>query len=141
MMMTMSEARMALDDADLRRIGDYVKGQMYGWLAEVAPNALIGAQILERIERIEQQLVAQQLELKAQRELMEARFNAVDVRFEDMNKRFEDVNKRFEDMNKRFEDMNERFGDMNKRFSGMQWMVGGGFAFLGILMTVYNFIV
>ena len=125
---------MALDDADLRRIGDYVKGQMYGWLAEVAPNVLAVPQTLERIERIEQHLVVQQHELKAQRELMEARFNAVDVRFEDMNKRFDDVNRRFEDMN-------ERFVDMNKRFSGMQWMVGGGFALLGILMTVYNFIV
>ena len=132
-MTTMSEAGMALDDADLRRIGDYVKGHMYGWLAEVAPNVLAVPQILERIERIEHQLVAQQLELKAQRELMEARFNAVDVRFEDMNKRFED-------MNRRFEDMNERFVDMNKRFSGMLWMAGG-FALLGILMTVYNFIV
>ena len=125
--MTMSEAGMALDDADLRRVGDYVKGHMYGWLAEVAPNVLAVPQILERIERIEQQLIVQQHELKAQRELMEARFNAVDVRFEDVNKRFEDMNKRFE--------------DMNKRFSGMQWMVGGGFAFLGILMTIYNFIV
>lgn len=63
-MMTMSEAGMALDDADLRRIGDYVKGHMYGWLAEVAPNVLAVPQILERIERIEQQLVVQQHELK-----------------------------------------------------------------------------
>lgn len=124
-MMTMSEAGMALDDADLRRIGDYVKGHTYGWLAEVAPNVLAVPQILERIERIEQQLVVQQHELKGQRELMEARFNAVDVRFDDVNKRFEDMNKRFE--------------DMNKRFSGMLWMVGG-FAFLGILMTIYNFV-
>ena len=31
----MSEVRMALSDTDLRRIGDYVKVNMYGWLLEV----------------------------------------------------------------------------------------------------------
>ena len=93
---------MALDDTDLRRIGDYVKGNFYGWLVEVAPQVVSGPQILERMERLEQELVAQRHELKAQRhelkaqrELMETRFDAVDVRFEDMNKRFEDVNTRF----------------------------------------------
>ena len=118
---------MALNDTDLQRIGDYVKVNMYGWLLEVAPNVVAVPQILERLERIEQELVVQRHELKAQRELMEARFAAVD--------------KRFEDMNKRFEDMNERFGDMNKRFTGMQWMVGGGFALLGAAMTVFKFLV
>ncbi len=117
---------MALGESDLRRIGDYVKTNMYGWLVEVAPQVVAGPQILERIERIEQELVAQRQEfvaqrheLKAQRALMETRFKAVDVRFEDMNKRFE---------------------DMNRRFSGMQWLVGGGFVFLGLLMTVYDLI-
>ena len=118
---------MALSDTELRRIGEYVKVNMYGWLLEVAPQVAAVPQILERLERIEQELVAQRHELKAQRELMEARFKAVDVRFEDMNKRFEDMNRRFE--------------DMNKRFAGMQWLVGGGFAFLSIVMTVYKFIV
>ena len=111
---------MALNDTDLQRIGDYVKVNMYGWLLEVAPNVAAVPQILERLERIEQELVVQRHELKAQRELMEARFAAVD---------------------KRFEDMNERFGDMNKRFTGMQWMVGGGFALLGVAMTVFKFLV
>ena len=118
---------MALNDTDLQRIGDYVKVNLYRWLLEVAPHVVAVPQILERLERIEQELVVQRHELKAQRELMEARFAAVD--------------KRFEDMNKRFEDMNERFGDMNKRFTGMQWMVGGGFALLGAAMTVFKFLV
>ena len=130
----MSEVRMALNDTDLRRIGDYVKVNMYGWLLEVAPNVAAVPQILERLERIEQELVVQRHELKAQRELMESRFDAVD-------KRFEDINKRFEDVNKRFEDMNERFGDINKRFTGMQWMVGGGFTLLAAAMTVFKFLV
>ena len=98
----MSEVGMALGDTDLQRIGDYVKGNIYGWLVEVAPQIVAGPQILERLERIEQELVAQRQEFKAQRELMETRFAAVDVRFEDMNKRFEDVNNRFGDMNSRF---------------------------------------
>ena len=31
----MSEVSMALGDTDLQRIGDYVKGNIYGWLVEV----------------------------------------------------------------------------------------------------------
>ena len=124
---------MALDDTDLRRIGDYVKGNFYGWLVEVAPQVVSGPQILERMERLEQELVAQRHELKAQRELMETRFEAVDVRFEDVNRRFEDVNKRFEDVNKRFE-------DMNSRFNGMQWLIGVGFGMIATLVTIFEFI-
>ena len=63
-----------------------------------------------------------------------------DERFAAVNVRFEDVNKRFEDMNNRFEDMNKRFEDMNKRFDSMQWLVGGAFVVLGVLMTVFEFI-
>ena len=129
----MSEVGMALDDTDLRRIGDYVKGNIYGWLVDVAPQVVSGPQILERMERLEQELVAQRHELKAQRhelkaqrELMETRFEAVDVRFEDMNRRFEDVNKRFE--------------DMNSRFNGMQWLIGVGFGLIATLVTIFEFV-
>ena len=110
---------MALGDGDLQRIGAYVKGNLYGWFVEVAPHLVIGPQLLERIATIEQ-------ELKDQRELLATRFDAMDRRFEDMNKRFEDVNRRFE--------------DMNKRFGSMQWLVGGAFVVLGIMMTVFEFI-
>lgn len=129
----MREVGMALGDTDLQRIGDYVKGNIYGWLVEVAPQVVAGPQILERLERIEQELVAQRQELRAQRELMETRFAAVDVRFEDMNKRFEDMNSRFEDMNK-------RFGDMNSRFNGMQWLIGVGFGLIATMVTIFEFI-
>ena len=122
----MSEVGMALDDTDLRRVGDYVKGNIYGWLVEVAPQVVAGPQILERMERLEQELVAQRHELKAQRELMETRFEAVDVRFEDANRRFEDVNKRFE--------------DMNSRFNGMQWLIGVGFGLIATVVTIFEFI-
>ena len=122
----MSEVGMALDDTDLRRIGDYVKGNMYGWLVEVAPQVVAGPQILERMERFEKELVAQRHELKAQRhelkaqrELMETRFDAVDVRFEDVNRRFE---------------------DMNSRFNGMQWLIGVGFGLIATIVTVFEFI-
>ena len=122
----MSDVGMAFGDTDLQRIGDYVKGNIYGWLVEVAPQVVAGPQILERMERIEQELVAQRQELKAQRELMETRFAAVDVRFEDMNKRFED--------------MNDRFGEMNSRFNGMQWLIGVGFGLIATMVTIFEFI-
>ena len=37
--------------------------------------------------------------------------------------------------------MNKRFEDVNKRFNGMQWLVGGCFVALALLMTVYDRIV
>ncbi|MDE0220492.1 MAG: hypothetical protein OXJ90_14600 [Spirochaetaceae bacterium] len=144
----MGETAMALADTDLERIGAYVKGNLYGWFVEVAPHLVIGPQILERIATIEQ-------ELKDQRDLMAVRFDAMDRRFEEMGKRsderfaemgkrsderFAAVHVRFEDMNKRFDDVNKRFEDMNKRFGSMQWLVGGAFVVIGVLMTVFEFI-
>ena len=137
----MGETAVALADTDLERIGSYVKGNLYGWFVEVAPHLITGPQILERIATIEQ-------ELKDQRELMAVRFDAVDRRFEEMGKRsderFEEMGRRsderFAAVNVRFEDMNKRFEDMNRRFGSMQWLVGGGVVFLGVLMTVFEFI-
>ena len=63
------------------------------------------------VERIDQDL-AQRHELKAQRELMEAHFDAVHARIDDMHKRFNEMG-----------------------------LIGGGFVFLVVLMTVYKFIV
>ncbi len=127
----MGEPAMQLGDAELARIGGYVKNNLRQWLSEVAPTAMSpalappdpipNAQLLERMVRVEE-------ELKAQRELFSARFEAVDRRFEAVDRRFGDVNTRFEDMNTRFEDMNTRFEDMkdylNKRFNVLTWMIG-----------------
>ena len=124
---------MPVDDRELQRIGDFVKGNLHGWLQEVVPQVMQGTQLLERMVRIEE-------ELKTQRELMAARFDASDRRFDDVNQRFDDVNQRFEDMNRRFEDVNRRFGDQNRRFSAMQWMIGGGILLVTLLMSVYEFI-
>ncbi|MCY4375564.1 MAG: hypothetical protein OXC31_17515 [Spirochaetaceae bacterium] len=188
----MAETAMALGDSDLERIGAYVKGNLYGWVVEVAPHLVIGPQLLERTATIEQ-------ELKDQRELMAVRFDAMDRRFEETNeriaerfdamdrrsderfaavdRRFEEMNERFAErfdaMDRRFDDMgkraderfaeigkrsderfaemgkrsderfaavNVRFEDMNKRFGSMQWLVGGAFVLIGVLMTVYEFI-
>ena len=162
----MGETAMALADTDLERIGAYVKGNLYGWFVEVAPHLITGPQILERIATIEQELKDQR-ELMAVRfdavdrrfeemnERMAERFDAVDRRFAAVDRRFEEMGKRsderFEEMgrrsderfaavNVRFEDMNKRFEDMNRRFGSMQWLVGGGVVFLGVLMTVFEFI-
>ena len=157
----MSDQTMTIGDRELQRIGDYVKGNLRGWMDEVGPQSDVITQLLERSVRIEE-------ELRGGRQLMEVRFEAVDrrfeavdrrfeevntrfedmnTRFEDMNTRFEDMNTRFEDMNarfgdtnNRFEDMNNRFGDMDRRFSGMQWLIGVGLVVIITLMSVYEFI-
>ena len=147
---------MAVAEADLEQIVAHVKANIHDILLEAVPRFAVGSRdVLERILRVEE-------ELKNQRGVMETRFAAVDKRFEDVNKRFEDlqgylgkrldsVDKRFEDMNKRFEDLqgyldkrldsvDKRFEDMNKRFNGTQWMIGGVFAVLTTLITLYQFL-
>lgn len=145
----MGDPAMQLGDAELRRIGGYVKENLREWLREVAPVALsppapvspapdpvTNTQLLERVVRVEE-------ELKAQRELFLVRFEAVDRRFEASDQRFIDMNTRFEDMNTRFEDMNTRLEDMrdylNRRFNALTWMIGllitVVVAALGIMVT------
>ena len=161
---------MALGDSDLERIGTYVKGNLYGWFVEVAPHLVIGPQLLERVATIEQELKDQRELMAVRFDAMDRRFeetnarlterfDAMDRRFDDMGKRaderfaemgkrsderFEEMGKRsderFAAVNVRFEDMNKRFEDMNKRFDSMQWLVGGAFVVLGVLMTVFEFI-
>ena len=129
---------MAVAEADLEQIVAYVKANIHDILLEAVPRFAVGSRdVLERILRVEE-------ELKNQRGVMETRFAAVDKRFEDLqgylDKRLDSVDKRFEDMNKRFEDMNKRFEDMHKRFNGTQWMIGGVFAVLTTLITLYQFL-
>ncbi len=99
----MGESVMQLGDAELARIGGYVKNNLRQWLSEVAPTAVTpppaapdpipNAQLLERMVRVEE-------ELKSQRELFSARFEANDRRFEDMK------------------------DYLNKRFNALTWMIG-----------------
>jgi hypothetical protein len=65
-------------------------------------------------------------ELKALREVQ----NAI---LREMHARFEAVDKRFEAMDKRFE-------AMERRLNFMQWFMGVGFALLGLLITIANFL-
>ena len=73
-----------LRDEDVGRIGDYVKP----WLRELVDGMVplaemvgVGAALLERMVRVEE-------ELKAQRELMDERFGFMEQRFEAVDKRF-----------------------------------------------------
>ena len=132
----MGDPAVALGEAELLRIGDYVKGNLRSWLEEsgLRPVAdpVSNTQLLERVVRVED-------ELKAQRELMAVRFDASDKRFEDMmsrmDGRFASVDKRFEFVDKRFEDvlsrMDERFTAADKRTNLLQWLVVTAIALLG----------
>ena len=103
---------MTIGESELQRIGDYVKGNLNLWLGEVAPQTMIGPQLLERMIRVEE-------ELKAQRDLMKTGF---------------------ESANRRFEDMNNRLEDMNKRFNSLQWLIGAGLVLITVVMSIYEFV-
>ena len=102
---------MPLSQSDIRRVGDYVRGELPRWLASVAPW-VTGSGLLERAIRVEE-------ELRSQRELMAAHFVSVDKRFEAVDRRFE---------------------DMNKRIGGMQWLIGVGMVMLGTMVSLYQFL-
>ena len=155
-----------LRDEDVGRIGDYVKPWLRELVDGMVPRAEmvgVGAALLERMVRVEE-------ELKAQRELMDERFGfmeqrfetvdrrfedlighadkrfeAVDNRFEDLiahlDKRFDAVDKRFEASDRRFEDLiahtDKRFDTVDKRFNTLAWMIGVGFVVITSLTTVF----
>lgn len=136
---------MALRDEDIGRIGDYVKPWLRSVVEDMIPRhepAGVGAQLLERMVRVEE-------ELKSQRQLMDERFGFMEHRFAAMDNRFEELlghtNSRFEAVDKRFEESlqhtNMRFADltahMNARFTALSWMIGVGFVVITSLTTLY----
>lgn len=85
---------------------------------------------------------------EAMQKQMDERFQAVDARFEAMQKqmdeRFQAVDSRFDAMQKqmdeRFTATDRRFDDMNRRFDAQYKFTTIGFALIGILMSVYQFL-
>jgi uncharacterized membrane protein len=118
---------MPLGEPELQRIGDYVRGHLYRWLSDVAPQVIVGPQFLERLVRVEE-------ELKNLRETMEIRFQAVDRRFEAqqavMKAGFDAMDK-FEAqqavMKAGFDAMDKRFSTVDKRFEAQQAVMKAGF--------------
>ena len=160
----MGDVRMALQDADLERIGRYVQSQLPGWL-EAADRPLPTVQIVERLTRLEDAILSGQelmrSEFRAQRELMEQRFASMqkqmDERFASVDQRFESVQKQMDDrftavqkqMDDRFTAVlreievraaasDKRFDDMQANFARTQWLIGIGFVVLGSLVSVLH---
>jgi hypothetical protein len=111
---------MVLGDAELRRIGDYVKGNLKEWLAEVepsrAPDPVTNTQLLERIVRHDERFTFIEQRFELQDKLIADRFQAVDRRFEDMQT------------------------SMDKRFSLLTWMMGvavaSGLSTIGLIIAL-----
>ena len=78
----MAEPDVAIGEAELNRIGEYVQSHLSEWMDKLGvrpvPDPVTNTQLLERVVRVEE-------ELKAQREVMTVRFNAIDDRFEAVN--------------------------------------------------------
>jgi tetrahydromethanopterin S-methyltransferase subunit G len=129
----MSDVIMALGESELQRIGDYVRGHLYAWLNDVAPQVIVGPHLLERTVRVEE-------ELKNLREAMEFRFAAVDKRFEAqlavMKAGFDAVDKRLAAVDKRFETIDKRFDAQQASMKVQQWIVIVGFVILGTMVSI-----
>ena len=104
--------------------------------------------LLERIIRVEEELVSLRKIESARFEAMEKRFESLqremDKRFEAIDKRFKVMNERFEilqrEMDKRFDVMEKRFESLEKRLSFTQWFIGAGFTLIVILITILKFV-
>ena len=123
---------MTLRDEDVGRIGEYVKPWLRELVDEMVPHPEpVGARLLERMVRVEE-------ELRAQRTLMDERFGFMADRFEAVDKRFEDLigqmSARFETVDRRFE---ESRGHADSRFKTLALMIGVGFALVTLLTTVF----
>ncbi|MEE8440097.1 MAG: hypothetical protein V3S41_00125 [Spirochaetia bacterium] len=123
----MGDSAMALGEAELLRIGDYVKGNLKAWLQEVAPTVFTpdpvsNTQLLERLVRLEE------------------RFEHVDERFERVDDRFVTMDKRFDDlihyMDRRFEATLATLQQIGKRIGTVQWMVLAGLAAIAVGATL-----
>jgi hypothetical protein len=153
----MGDPAVAIGEAELQRIGEYVKGNLKEWLQQVQPvaDSVTRTELLERITRIDDRFaglheksIRIEEELKSQRELMETRFTFVEQRFEIQDKmiadRFAVVDQRFTDlqgtMEKRFAAVDKRFEDMqvamDKRFEDMKASMEKRFSLLTWLMGV-----
>ena len=139
----MSDVTIAIGESELQRIGDYVRGHLFAWLNDMAPQVIVGPQLLERTVRIEE-------ELKSLRETMETRFAAQQALTEE-RKRFEaqqeTMKADFAAADKRFEAqqamMKASFAAADKRFDSQQaiiktqqWIVIAGFVVLGTLISI-----
>ena len=123
---------MALSEADLGRIGRYVRAELPQWMDQIRPSRIEG-QLLERMVRVEERMVRVEENLSSQRELLIEMQRGSDRRFDDVNRRFDGVNRRFEDANRRFE-------DQNKRFDAMRWWQIATIVVLSTMMTLYQFL-
>ncbi len=117
---------MPLGESELQRIGDYVRSHLYTWLTDVAPQVIVGPQLLERTVRVEE-------ELKNLRETMETRFAAVDERFEAQQAV---MKAGFDAVDKRFEAVDKRFDAQQATMKAQQWIVIVGFVILGTMVSI-----
>ena len=122
----MSDVNMPLGEPELQRIGDYVRGHLHRWLSDVAPQAIVGPQLLERTVRVEE-------ELKNLRETVEIRFQGVDQRFEAVDQRFEAQQAV---MKAGFDAMDKRLDAQQASMKVQQWIVIVGFVILGTMVSV-----
>ena len=83
--------------------------------------------LIERVVRVEE-------ELKSLRKIEAARFEAMEKRFEALQR---EMNARFEALQR---EMNARFVSVERRLTFTQWMMGIGFTFLALLITLSNFL-
>ena len=154
------------DEAFEQRLTGFLKENLAELLTSEGlsrPARVYEIELRERLVRVEEAIKHQGELIQKTLDFMDVRFGAMDRRFEavdkrfeelreDMNTRFEAVDKRFEavdkrfeelreDMNTRFEVVDKRFEAVDRRFNSLQWLIGGGFTFLTVVIVLMKFLV
>ncbi|MBU1903604.1 MAG: hypothetical protein KJ573_08430 [Proteobacteria bacterium] len=114
-------------------------------LAELLTNEGLSRPAMVYEIELRERLVRLEEAIKHQGDLIQKTLDFMDVRFKAVDKRFEAVDKRFEnlraDMNKRFEAVDRRFEAVDRRFNALQWLIGGGFTFLTVVVVLLKFLI
>ena len=140
------------DEAFEQRLTGFLKENLAELLTSEGlsrPARVYEIELRERLVRVEEAIKHQGELIQKTLDFMDVRFGAMDRRFEAVDKRFEelreDMNTRFEAVDKRFEelreDMNTRFEAVDRRFNSLQWLIGGGFTFLTVVIVLMKFLV
>ena len=115
------------DDEFEQRLTQFLKDHLVELLTREGlsrPAVVYEIELRERLVRVEEAI-------KHLGELLQKTLDFMDVRFNAMDKRFEDLRS----------DMNKRFEAVDRRFASMQWLIGGGFTFLTVVIVVLKFLV
>jgi mannosyltransferase OCH1-like enzyme len=124
--LNMGETEKDLTQEHFTAIGEYVRGHIHEWIRPRTDLSISERELdlRERTIRVEESL--------------KQGFKQSEFRYKQSDKRFKDL---IHQMDKRFKQVDKHFEQTDKRFRRMLAHSATGIIFLGLIMTIYKFLV